>query len=90
VTVVGRGTAGLEIEAVRATEVVTAVSIETTEDELVIRLVDREVRILWERCSPVLAAATTEDRRRAELSPGGYGIHWPTLDEDLSIGGLVG
>lgn len=74
----------------RTTEVVTAVSIETTEDELVIRLVDREVRIRWERCSPTLAAARAEDRRRAELSPGGYGVHWPMLDEDLSIGGLVG
>ena len=84
------GTVALEIEAVRATEVVTAVSIETSEDELVIRLVDREVRIPRERCSPILAAATAEDRRRAELSPDGYGIHWPMLDEDLSIGGLVG
>jgi hypothetical protein len=74
----------------RATEVVSAVSIETAEDELVIRLVDREVRIRWERCSPILAAASAEDRRRAELSPGGCGIHWPTLDEHLSIGGLVG
>lgn len=73
----------------RTTEVVTAVSIQTTEDELVIRLVDREVRVPWQRCSRILAAATSEDRRRAELSPGGYGIHWPTLDEDLSIGGLV-
>jgi hypothetical protein len=25
----------------------------------------------------------------AELSPGGYGIHWPLLDEDLSISGLL-
>lgn len=68
---------------------VTAVSIDTTESELVIRLADRDVRIRWERCSPILAAAMAEDHRRAELSPGGYGIHWPTLDEDLSIGGLV-
>jgi hypothetical protein len=36
------------------------------------------------------AAITIEQRRRAELSPGGYGIHWPLLDEDISIGGLVG
>jgi hypothetical protein len=79
----------LEIEAMPTTDVVTAVGIETTEDELVIRLADREVRIRWERCSPTLAAASVEDRRRAQLSPGGYGIHWPTLDEDLSIGGLV-
>jgi hypothetical protein len=73
----------------RTTEVITAGSIEATQDELVIRLVDREVRISWERCSPILAAATAEERRRAELSPGGYGIHWPMLDEDLSIAGLV-
>ena len=71
------------------TDVITAVSIETTDNELVIRLTDRQVRIPWERCSPILAAATVEQRRRAELSPGGYGIHWPMLDEDLSIGGLV-
>ena len=73
----------------RTTEVITAVGIETTDQYLVIRLSDREVRIPWQRCSPVLAAATPDDRRRAELSPGGYGIHWPILDEDLSIGGLV-
>ena len=77
-------------EAYGLNEAFTAVSIDTTDDELVIRLVDREVRVPWHRCSAVLAAATAEDRRWAELSPGGYGIHWPTLDEDLSIGGLVG
>ena len=25
-----------------------------------------------------------------EISPSGYGIHWPLLDEDLSIDGLLG
>jgi hypothetical protein len=74
----------------RTTEVVTAVSIDTTDTELIIRLADREVRVPWERCSPILAAATAEQRRRAELSPGGYGIHWPLLDEDVSVGALVG
>jgi hypothetical protein len=80
----------LEIETMRATEVITATSIETTDDELVIRLADRKVRIPWAQCSPILANATAEQRRQAELSPGGYGIHWPLLDEDLSVGGLVG
>lgn len=74
----------------RATEVITATSIETTDAELVVRLADREARIPWAQCSPILAAATAEQRRRAELSPGGYGIHWPLLDEDVSVGGLVG
>jgi hypothetical protein len=74
----------------RTTDVITAVAIDATEEELVIRLADREVRIRWERCSAILAAASSVERRRIELSPGGYGIHWPLLDEDLSIGGLVG
>jgi hypothetical protein len=74
----------------RTTEVITANGIETTDAELVLRFADREVRIPWERCSPILANATAEQRRRAELSPGGYGIHWPLLDEDISVGGLVG
>jgi hypothetical protein len=83
------GTSALGIETMRTTEVVTALSIAATEEELVIRLANREVRVPWDRCSPILAAATADERRRAELSPGGYGIHWPMLDEDLSIGGLV-
>jgi hypothetical protein len=24
------------------------------------------------------------------MSPSGYGIHWPLVDEDLSIDGLIG
>jgi hypothetical protein len=73
----------------RTTDVITAVSIEATDAELIIRLADRDVRIPWKRCSPILAAATADERRRAELSPGGYGLHWPLLDEDLSVGVLV-
>jgi len=33
--------------------------------------------------------ATDDERRRAEFSPVGYGIHWSLLDEVLSFGGLV-
>ena len=74
----------------RTTDLITAISIETTDAELIIRLADREVKIPWQQCSPILATATADQRGRAELSPGGYGIHWPLLDEDLSVGGLVG
>jgi hypothetical protein len=66
-----------------------ATRIETTGSELIIYLGDREVRIPWDECSGSLAGAIAEQRRQAELSPGGYGIHWPLIDEELSIGGLV-
>jgi hypothetical protein len=73
----------------RATEPVTAKAIKTTDRELVIILPDREVHIPWDRCPPRLAGATADQRQRAVLSPGGYGIHWPLLDEDLSVEGLL-
>lgn len=37
-----------------------------------------------------LAAASAIEREKYEISPSGYGIHWPMLDEDLSIDGLLG
>lgn len=74
----------------RATEPITAKAIRTTDRELVIVLPDGEARIPWDRCSHRLAGATVEQRSKAILSPGGYGIHWPLLDEDLSVEGLLG
>jgi hypothetical protein len=37
-----------------------------------------------------LAAAKPRETSVFEISPSGYGIHWPLLDEDLSIDGLLG
>ncbi|MBU1069849.1 DUF2442 domain-containing protein [Myxococcota bacterium] len=40
--------------------------------------------------SSVLLNASTEARNQYEVSPSGYGIHWPELDENLSVDGLLG
>ena len=37
-----------------------------------------------------LLHATPAQREIYDISPSGYGIHWPLLDEDLSIDGLLG
>ena len=37
-----------------------------------------------------LLRASEEQRKEYEISPSGYGIHWPMIDEDLSIDGLLG
>lgn len=37
-----------------------------------------------------LLHASSEQRTTYELSASGYGIHWPLIDEDLSIDGLLG
>ena len=40
--------------------------------------------------SPLLAAAKEEEQKEFEVSPSGYGIHWPLIDEDISLDGLLG
>ncbi len=38
---------------------------------------------------PLLLNATPEARAKWEKCGGGYGIHWPEIDEDLSTEGLL-
>jgi hypothetical protein len=38
---------------------------------------------------PTLHAATPEQRARCEIGGGGIGLHWPDIDEDLSVAGLL-
>ena len=73
----------------QATEPITATGIEVTPEALILVLGQRRLRIPWEECSNTLAVASEQERLVAELSPGGYGIHWPLIDEDLSVNGLL-
>ncbi|HTQ15720.1 MAG TPA: DUF2442 domain-containing protein [Rhizomicrobium sp.] len=60
-----------------------------TDQSLVVALRDgREIRapIAW---FPRLARATPEQRSTWEPSAAGHGIHWPLIDEDLSVEGLL-
>ncbi len=43
-----------------------------------------------EDVSNLLANASDEEVAKFEVSPAGYGIHWPLIDEDISIDGLLG
>jgi hypothetical protein len=38
---------------------------------------------------PRLLRATTDQRANWEACGGGFGIHWPEIDEDLSTEGLL-
>ncbi len=40
--------------------------------------------------SACLANASDKELENIEVSASGYGLHWPDLDEDLSIDGLIG
>jgi hypothetical protein len=66
-----------------------AVDVVLTEVELRVRLADgREVSVPLE-WFPRLRAATAEQRARWRFIGGGVGVHWPDLDEDLSVAALL-
>lgn len=59
-------------------------------DSMVMTIDGEERRFPLAEVSPALAKATERERNVFEISPSGYGIHWPLLDEDLSVDGLLG
>ena len=59
-------------------------------DWFIIDIDGKERKFLLREISHALATASEEERNNFEISPSGYGIHWPLLDEDLSIDGLLG
>ncbi len=56
---------------------------------LLLRVDGKDHRIDLRRYSKKLASADERVKRKFEVSPSGYGIHWPELDEDLSIDGMI-
>ncbi len=75
------------ILAVAADERVADVSFD--EDALSVRLKDGRrisVPLAW---YPRLFHATGEQRSNWKIAGGGYGIHWPEIDEDISTEGLL-
>ena len=64
-------------------------SVACNDDEITVVLTDGRslsVPIVW---FPRLAKATTSERADYELLGNGEGIHWPQIDEDISVSGLL-
>lgn len=60
-----------------------------TDDEIIARLTDGRtiaVPLAW---SWRLSEATPEQRSNFRIIGGGQGIHWPDLDEDISVRGML-
>ena len=60
-----------------------------TEDRLTVDLADgRSISapLAW---FPRLLHATSQQRENWEIAGAGFGLHWPDIDEDLSVGGLL-
>jgi len=50
----------------------------------------KEYTIDIDQISQRLADATERQRQNYVVSPSCYGLHWPDIDEDLSIDGIIG
>jgi hypothetical protein len=78
----------MSFSAVEAREAL-ATGVEVTDDILSVELADGRtiaVPLAW---YPRLAHGTTEERASWRLIGGGRGIHWPGLDEDISVANLL-
>ena len=64
-------------------------ALEITDDEIVARLADGRtisVPLAW---SWRLSEATPAQRQNYQLLGDGEGVHWPDIDEDLSVSGML-
>lgn len=62
----------------------------TFDSDFIILLVDsKEVKIKLDKISQKLNLADDIQRNMYTVSPSGYGIHWPLIDEDLAIDSLL-
>ena len=72
-----------------AVEIPRAYSVNCTDQELIVFLTDGRnisVPIVW---FPRLAKANAQQRADYEILGDGEGIHWPQIDEDISVFGLI-
>jgi hypothetical protein len=64
-------------------------TVSSTDIQLTVELEDGRcisVPLAW---YPRLLHASQSDRDDWQVAGGGFGIHWPALDEDLSVEGLL-
>jgi len=73
----------IEVQAAQAQDV------NVTEDELTVMLIDGRTLAVPLAWYPRLLHGTEAERRHWRLIGGGQGIHWPELDEDISVDHLL-
>ena len=66
-----------------------AKSVRVTSRDLIVELHDGRTISVPVEWYPRLAHGSLQERQQWELIGPGIGIHWPVLDEDISIGGLL-
>ncbi len=78
-----RSLAVIEVKEAQAREV------HVTEDMLTVTLTDGRIVSVPLAWYPRLWYGTPEERANVEILGGGTILHWPALDEDLSVTGIL-
>lgn len=58
-------------------------------DIMSLKINGKLVKVALDKVSLKLKAAIEFQRQFFKISPSGYGIHWPLIDEDLSIQAIL-
>jgi hypothetical protein len=70
-----------------ATHKIEAISFE--QDQICLNVDGQLIKLPLSKVSKKLELASNIQRNLYTISPSGYGIHWPLLDEDLSVDSLL-
>jgi hypothetical protein len=63
--------------------------IKFNQNTMILSIDGKLIEINLEKVSEKLNSATDLQRQFFKISPSGYGIHWPLIDEDLSVDSLL-
>jgi len=70
-------------------EELSILSLDILDDALTAHISDGRVVSIPLAWFARLATASEAELQNFEISPSGYGIHWPDLDEDISIKSFI-
>ena len=65
------------------------INFQITDEEIMAHLADGRTIIVPLAWSWRLSEATPEQRSKFEILGDGQGVHWPDIDEDISIEGML-
>lgn len=58
-------------------------------DTMSLKIDGKLIKVVLDKVSSKLKSANEFQRQFFKISPSGYGIHWPLIDEDLSVESLL-
>lgn len=64
-------------------------SVSFEQESMIIKINGLEYKFDLNGLSSKLLKATSQQRNEYQISPANYGIHWPLIDEDISIKKII-